>query len=120
MGTYSDFDGGQTAISFNPVSFLLASNDYAVIIRFTPVDALNTDAELIWIVHEEAKEGIDYDVNHMIEVWDITVKQDKTITENNQAGVLSKAYQPGSYSIQEARILTVNPWYLEQLESLVT
>jgi hypothetical protein len=36
------------------------------------------------------------------------------ITENNQAGILSKRYQPGRYSDQERRVVTFQHWYLAQ------
>jgi len=117
LGQFSDYDGGQTAVSFNPVSFVLSSNDYAVIFRFTPIDSLNTEAEMIWLVDKSAVEGTDYDVEHLTRLRDVTVQQDKTITENNQAGVLSERYVPGPYSTQEARNITIKRWYLEQLEA---
>jgi Rieske 2Fe-2S family protein len=50
----------------------------------------------------------------MIWGWDETTKQDKVITENNQAGILSKRYQPGRYSDQERRVVTFQHWYLAQ------
>ncbi|MFT5114459.1 MAG: phenylpropionate dioxygenase-like ring-hydroxylating dioxygenase large terminal subunit [Parasphingorhabdus sp.] len=117
MGAFKDYDGGQTAMSFNPFSYLLASNDYAIIFRFTPIEATHTDVEITWLVHPEAEEGVDYDLDHMMYVWDITTRQDKTITENNQAGVLSKAYRPGRYSELEVRNKTFKQWYLNQLSA---
>ncbi len=118
LGQFTDYDGGQTAISFNPVSFMLASNDYAVLFRFTPIDTLNTDIEMIWLVDESAVEGTDYHVDHLIKLWDITTRQDKSITENNQAGILSERYRPGPYSTQEPRNIKIKRWYLEQLDTL--
>jgi Rieske 2Fe-2S family protein len=50
----------------------------------------------------------------MIWGWDETTKQDKEITENNQAGILSKHYQPGRYSEHERRVVTFQQWYLGQ------
>jgi len=118
LGQFTDYDGGQTAVSFNPMSFVIASNDYALLFRFTPIDGLNTDIEMIWLVDESAIEGADYDVRHLTQLWDVTVQQDKTITENNQAGILSDRYRPGPYSTQEARNVAIKRWYLEQLETL--
>ena len=101
------------------MSFVIASNDYAVLFRFTPIDRFNTDVELIWLVDESAVEGKDYDIVHLTQLWDVTVQQDKTITENNQAGIMSERYRPGPYSTQEARNVKIKRWYLEQLESLI-
>ena len=115
MGEFTTTDGGQTAISFNPLSIVLASNDHAVMFRFIPRGVLHTDLELTWLVHADAVEGENYHLEHLTAVWDITTIQDKTITQNNQAGALSKHYQPGPYSTLEGRNITINKWYLEQL-----
>jgi phenylpropionate dioxygenase-like ring-hydroxylating dioxygenase large terminal subunit len=40
--------------------------------------------------------------------------QDKEITENNQAGILSKRYRPGRYSEHERRVVTFHEWYFAQ------
>jgi phenylpropionate dioxygenase-like ring-hydroxylating dioxygenase large terminal subunit len=118
MGEFQQRDCGQTALSFNPVSIVLASNDYGLMFRFIPRDSLNTDVEMTWLVAKDAVEGEDYDLNHLTAVWDITTCQDKTITENNQAGVLSRHYQPGPYSTLEGRNIQFKQWYLEQLSAL--
>jgi len=48
-------------------------------------------------------------------VWDVTLTEDKMITEDNQAGVLSVAYTPGPHSRHEARITDFCAWYAEHL-----
>jgi Rieske 2Fe-2S family protein len=116
MGDFKALDGGQTALAFNPFSFIIASNDFALMLRWTPRDALNTDVELTWLVDKDAQEGVDYDPENLTKVWDITIKQDKKITEDNQAGVNSERYQPGPYSTQEARNISFKQWYLDHLE----
>lgn len=115
MGKFKETDYGETAISFNPVSFILASNYVAMMVRFTPRDAVNTDVQLSWLVHKDAVEGKDYDPDEIAWVWDITTKQDKTITENNNAGVMSSRYQPGPYSTHEERVVTFVKWYLNAI-----
>jgi Rieske 2Fe-2S family protein len=82
-----------------------------VLFLFTPRSTLETDVDLYWLVDGKATE---VDVKRMIWGWDETTKQDKTITENNQAGILSKRYQPGRYSDHELRVVTFQQWYLAQ------
>ena len=48
-------------------------------------------------------------------VWDVTLKQDAIITEDNQAGILSSHYQAGPYSEQEMMNLEFTRWYLDKL-----
>jgi hypothetical protein len=51
--------------------------------------------DLYWLVDGKATT---VDVKKMIWGWDRTTLQDKEITENNQAGILSTRYRPGRYS----------------------
>ena len=115
MGQFKTCDNGFTAISFNPLGYVLASNDFAMVARFTPRTATKTDMEILWLVDENAVEGKDYDVENLIWVWDVTIKQDKVITEANYAGIVSSRYQPGPYSTQEARVETFIKWYLNSI-----
>lgn len=112
MGKFESCDSGMTLISFNPLGYVLASNDFAMVARFTPRSATHSDIEITWLVDESAVEGKDYDVDNLIWVWDVTIKQDKIITEANYAGIKSDRYAPGPYSKQEARVDTFIKWYL--------
>jgi phenylpropionate dioxygenase-like ring-hydroxylating dioxygenase large terminal subunit len=111
MGKRRDFDQGRMYLSFSPFTQLVATADFAVLFLFTPRSTLETDVDLYWLVDGKATE---VDVKRMIWGWDETTKQDKTITENNQAGILSKRYQPGRYSDHELRVVTFQQWYLAQ------
>ena len=112
MGKRRECDQGRMYISFSPFTQLIACNDFAVLFQFSPRDTRQTDVEVTWLVDGKAT---DYDVPRMIWGWDTTTLQDKTITENNQRGVLSRRYQPGRYSDQEQRVVTFQKWYLAQL-----
>ena len=118
MGKFKDYDGGVTYIAFNYLSYLLASNDHAVLLRFTPISGLVTDVEATWLVDGNAEEGVDYEPERVSWVWEVTLKQDATITENNQAGILSSRYQPGPYSAQEMMNCHFTRWYLDKLSEL--
>jgi Rieske 2Fe-2S family protein len=111
MGKRRDFDQGRMYLSFSPFTQLVATADFAVLFLFTPRSTLQTDVDLYWLVDGKASE---VDVKRMIWGWDETTKQDKTITENNQGGILSKRYQPGRYSDHELRVVTFQQWYLAQ------
>jgi Rieske 2Fe-2S family protein len=114
MGKRSDFDYGRMHMSFSPFNQLIACNDFAALIIFTPLSAMQTDVEIIWLVDAKAE---DVDVERMIWMWDVTTVQDKVITENNQRGIGSSRYQPGCLSDQERRVETFGKWYLNQLTS---
>jgi len=111
MGKRLGFDQGRMYLSFSPFTQLVATNDFAVLFLFTPRSTMSTDVDLYWLVDGNASQ---VDVKRMIWGWDETTKQDKVITENNQAGILSKHYQPGRYSEHERRVVTFQQWYLAQ------
>ena len=114
MGAFSAYDRAQTALALNPLSYIIASNDHAAVFRFTPRGPCSTDVEVLWLVHAEAVVGKDYDVATLVRVWDVTLQEDKIITENNQAGIESTRYEPGRYSEHERRVVTFHQWYLGQ------
>jgi phenylpropionate dioxygenase-like ring-hydroxylating dioxygenase large terminal subunit len=117
MGKRLGFDQGRMYLSFSPFTQLVATNDFAVLFLFTPRGAMDTDVDLYWLVDGNASQ---VDVKRMIWGWDETTKQDKVITENNQAGILSKRYQPGRYSEHERRVVTFQQWYLAQFGHSLT
>jgi phenylpropionate dioxygenase-like ring-hydroxylating dioxygenase large terminal subunit len=116
MGSFKEYDRAQTAIVFNPLGYVMASNDYAATMRFTPRGPTQTDVETLWLVRADAVEGKDYDPERLTRVWDVTLREDKTITENNQLGVLSAIYSPGPHSLHETRISDFLAWYHGQLQ----
>ncbi len=115
MTELDEFDGGQAGCVFNPLTTVLVSNDHAVIFLFVPMEAQSTRVDAIWLVSAEAEEGVDYHKDQLVQVWDTTLKEDKTITENNQLGVSSKGYSPGTLSEHEVRIADFGKWYMRHL-----
>ena len=118
MGKFREYDGGVTYVAFNYLNYLIASNDHAVLFRFTPISELVTDVEAVWLVDADAEEGVDYVPERVSWVWEVTLKQDATITEDNQAGILSSRYRPGPYSEQEMMNREFTRWYLDRLRML--
>jgi Rieske 2Fe-2S family protein len=91
-------------VVFAEVGFLsafLAYPDHGVIYRFDPQGPLATQMEVTWLVAGDAQAGADYDPAELAWLWDVTSLADKTIIERNQAGVGSRAYEPGPFSLME-------------------
>jgi phenylpropionate dioxygenase-like ring-hydroxylating dioxygenase large terminal subunit len=115
MGAFSAHDGNSTYFDIGPVSDFLAYPDHGVIYRFIPRSAAHTEMEVIWLVHQDAVEGVDYDVERLTWLWKTTSAQDKKIVEMNQAGVNSRFFEPGPYSLQETYAARFVDWYLSEL-----
>lgn len=106
-------DGGRMHLSFSPFSQIVADDHFVILFQFTPRSALETDVEMIWLVDGRARED-QVDVEKMIWGYHATTSQDKIITENNQAGIMSSRYRPGRYSDQEGSVIKFQQWYLGQ------
>ncbi len=119
MGQFNDWDGGYTGVFSSPFATLLMTNDFATAFRFTPVSALYTEVDLLWLVRGDSENGKDVDVDKMTWLWDVTTVADKRIIEDNQAGVMSRMYRPGPYSRQEKAVEALIQWYLERLGAVV-
>jgi phenylpropionate dioxygenase-like ring-hydroxylating dioxygenase large terminal subunit len=115
MGAFSAADGNSTYFDIGPISDFLAYADHGVIYRFIPKTAVHTEMEVIWLVHQDAVEGVDYDVGRLTWLWKTTSAEDKKIVEMNQAGVNSRFFSPGPYSLQETYAARFVDWYLRDL-----
>ena len=120
MGKFKQYDRGYTSVGTSPFNSCLMCNDFATLFTFIPKSTLHTQVELMWLVHKDAKEGIDYDLEEMIWMWDVTTIADKRIIEDNQKGILSKKYIPGPLSQMEKGLEKFKIWYLKQLELVLS
>ena len=83
-----------------------------------PVSATKTEVTTKWIVHKDAVEGKDYDVDNLTLVWDQTNLQDRTLAENNQRGINSLAYEPGPYSPTfEFGVINFIDWFSHTMQA---
>ncbi len=115
LGRLSEPDAGILAIVMFPNFWFEASADYACSMRRTPLSPTLCEVEATWLVHPDAVEGQDYDVERVTAFWRITGEQDWTLCENNQAGVNSSRYVPGPYAPAERGPETFVRWYLRAL-----
>lgn len=74
-----------------PVMF----TDHAVSLELTPLSVGKSLFIAEWYVHEEAVEGVDYDVERLIAVFDVTNREDKAFGERNYQGMQSSRFEPG-------------------------
>ncbi len=113
MGKRSVPDGGRMHLSFSPFTQIVADDHFVILFQFTPRSAMHSDVEMIWLVDGAAGKD-EVDIEKMIWGYHATTTQDKVITENNQAGILSSRYRPGQYSEQEGSVIKFQQWYLNQ------
>lgn len=86
--------------------------DHAISFRVLPIGPEETMVTTKWLVHKDAVEGVDYDLEELRHVWVQTNDQDRQIVEENAIGIRSPAYQPGPYSVEhEGGVMQFLEWY---------
>jgi phenylpropionate dioxygenase-like ring-hydroxylating dioxygenase large terminal subunit len=115
MGDFVDYDLGVTYIHMGPTCFIITYPDHVVLFRFLPVSADETELELIWLVHPDAKADTDYRHDTLTWLWVVTSIADKKIVENNQRGIDSRFYEPGPYTPMEVDAIRMSEWYLNEI-----
>jgi Rieske 2Fe-2S family protein len=98
LGRVQDENTGSLRIIALPNLWAHVNCDYAMTTRLLPLDERSTAVEVTFLVRAGARPGVDYDPVTIETVWKATSEQDWRLCENNQAGALSAAYDPGPYS----------------------
>ena len=105
---------GSMRLAIDPHCFMHATADHVFMFSAMPVSPTETHVFGKWYVHKDAVEGVDYDVDSLIELWTRTNLQDKELAENNQRGVNSPGFIPGPYSPEaESLALRFTDWYCD-------
>lgn len=116
MGSYNDADVGTLRARTLPNFWNHSSCDHGVSTLLLPSGPRTTLARVTWLVHEDAVEGRDYQLERLMPFWQLTSEQDWAICERQQKGVDSSAYEPGPYSkYKEYNVDAFVRWYVKTL-----
>src|SRR5260370_18318501 len=83
MGAFSAPDGNSTYFDIGPISDFLAYPDHGAVYRFIPKAVNHTEMEVIWLVHQDAVEGVASAAGRLTWLWTTTSTQDTKIVEMN-------------------------------------
>ncbi|ABQ67299.1 Rieske (2Fe-2S) domain protein [Rhizorhabdus wittichii RW1] len=109
-------DIGTLRWATEPNSFCHAAGDNAFMFSAIPTGPMETTVIAKWLVHKDAVEGVDYDLDRLTHVWMETNLQDRELAENNQRGVNGAGYVPGPYSPEaEEYVDRFVSWYCDRL-----
>ena len=96
-------------------------SDSVLTFRILPLTPTSSEVTSTWLVHKDAVEGRDYDLQRLTEVWIATNDEDRRVVEENQIGINSPAYEPGPYSEkQESGVTQFIDWYLRSMSRAVS
>ena len=85
--------------------------DHIVSFSLMPMTPDRTLVRTSWLVHEDAVEGVDYDIDNLTKVWRATNLQDAWLAEINHRGISSAGYRPGPYSTEEKLVERFKDFY---------
>lgn len=118
LGAMGDGDVGSLRWALEPHSFAHALGDYVMMFSANPTAPDETVVTAKWLVNKDAVEGVDYTLESLTELWNITNMQDRDLAENNQRGVKSVGYTPGPYCEEaEQLVLRFTDWYCNKARS---
>jgi Rieske 2Fe-2S family protein len=120
LGGFTRADLGGLSFWTQPNSWHHFMSDHIVTFSAIPLSPEQTLVRTKWMVHKDAKEGIDYTVDNLTAVWNATNDQDRRLVEFSQQGVASNAYEPGPYSpYTEGLVEKFCEWYIGRLEDAI-
>ena len=109
-------DVGSLLLFHYPSTWNHILGDHATTFRVLPLGPTETQLTTKWLVHKDAREGLDYEVSRLTQVWSATNDEDRRVCQENQFGVNSPVYEPGPYSpVHEAGVMQFVAWYQRQL-----
>ncbi|MBB4275669.1 aromatic ring-hydroxylating oxygenase subunit alpha [Rhizobium mongolense] len=117
LGTMTRKDLGDTHL-WGHNSWNHFMGDHAVVAIVIPLSADKTLVRTKWLVHKDAVEGVDYDLEKVTNVWVATTDQDAELVARSHAGVLDPAYVPGPYSrFSETNLDKFATWYIDRMRA---
>lgn len=106
---------GRLTLHVQPNAWFHFLADHAVTFSVLPLNSRNTLLRTTWLVHRDAIEGVDYDVDRLTAVWKATNEQDGVFVARTHRGVSDPAYRPGPYLAPEYQVDAFCSWYTARL-----
>jgi Rieske 2Fe-2S family protein len=106
---------GRLSMHVQPNAWFHAMADHAITFSVLPIAPDKSLLRTTWLVHKDAVEGRDYDVDALTLVWRQTNDQDRTFVARAHRGVSDPAYVPGPYLAPEYQVDAFCTWYVDRL-----
>jgi glycine betaine catabolism A len=119
LGNLSSARLGRFQFHLQPNSWHHLQSDHSVHFSVLPISPGKTLLRTTWLVHQDAIEGVDYDLNKLTYVWEKTNEQDRFYVALTQEGALNPAYEPGPYAPSEWQVEKFCNWYVNRLSALL-
>ena len=101
--------------SIYPNLLLTLHPDYMVTVTLWPKAPDRTELTCEWHFHPDEIARPDFEFQDAVDFWDVTNREDWHVSELSQAGISSRAYQPGPYSKREQLLWDFDQVVLREL-----
>jgi Rieske 2Fe-2S family protein len=102
--------------SIYPNLLLTLHPDYMVTVTIWPKAPDRTELVGEWHFHPDEIARPDFEFRDAIDFWEVTNQEDWHVSELSQAGIGSRAYQPGPYSKRELLLWDFDQVVLKELD----
>lgn len=89
------FDNQDIQFFWQPSGHVVLQRDHAWMWNIMPLAPDRTRLTQHWLVHKDAVEGKDYDLDTLTKLFNVTMLQDKALCEEVQRGLRMRRYTPG-------------------------
>jgi Rieske 2Fe-2S family protein len=117
LGSLTERRLGTLHLHTQPNAWFHFLSDHILTFAVFPIDRERTLVRTTWLVHADAEEGKDYDVEKLTQVWDATNNQDAHFVAETQRGTASPEYVPGPLSATEFMVDLFHRWYDERMRA---
>jgi Rieske 2Fe-2S family protein len=118
LGSLTQTNLGGLSFWTQPNAWHHFMSDHIVSFSVLPIAPGQTLLRTRWLVHKDAQEGVDYDLDDLTAVWKATNDQDCSLIARAHQGISSPAYVPGPYSpFTENLVDSFCGWYLRHLQA---
>ncbi|MEP4558731.1 aromatic ring-hydroxylating oxygenase subunit alpha [Cobetia amphilecti] len=113
IGPFKEHDPSTLSMWFNPNAWIHFASDHIATNWVLPISEDKCALYTSWIVHEDAVEGVDYQPDHLKEVWQVTNSEDVALCESMTAGTKSAFYKPGPFAKDERFCIQLSDWFMK-------
>jgi Rieske 2Fe-2S family protein len=117
LGTITEPAFGDICMHMQPNAWFHFLSDHAVVFRVFPLGPGKSMVRTTWLVHPDAVEDVDYDLENLTAVWKATNDEDRVLVEGTQLGVADPGYIPGPYTRVEGDVNAFTNWYVGRLRA---
>ena len=112
-----DIKEGMVYASFTASMFVVGHPDYVRSVRIYPTGPETTRLVVDWYLMPGIREEYSDEIEHMLELGRLVVKQDAALSDLNQLGLRSKAHKQGVLIPQEYELWDFHEWLRSRLDS---